>query len=190
MTMGPDDVDLAAAAVTTALRPVVGHDWRLPAGLLDWSCRDTAVHVAHDLTAYAGQVAARPADAYLPFDLTVPDAATPAQILDVLTAAARLLRSVLAAAGPHERAWHWGPTDPSGFAALGVNEMLVHTWDITQGLGIDWRPPGPLSAGVLRRLFPDAPAGDPAGALLWCTGRIALDGRERRTSWVLTAAVS
>jgi hypothetical protein len=27
------------------------------------------------------------------------------------------------------RAWHWGPTDPSGFAALGVNETLMHTYE-------------------------------------------------------------
>jgi hypothetical protein len=140
--------------------------------------------------AYAGQVAASPADAYLPFDLTVPHAATPAQILDVVTAAARLLRTVVAAAGPHDRGWHWGPTDPEGFAALGLNELLLYTWDITQGLGIAWQPPGALSAAVPHRLFPDAPAGDPAAVLLWCTGRIALDGRDRRTSWVLTAAVS
>jgi hypothetical protein len=90
--------------------------------------------------------------------------------------------------GPDLRAWHWGPTDATGFAALGVDEVLVHTWDITRGLAVDWRPPPDLSAAVLDRLFPDAPPGDPADVLLWCTGRIALPGRPRLTSWVLTAA--
>jgi hypothetical protein len=43
---------------------------------------------------------------------------------------------------------------------------------------------------VPARLFPDAPDGDPAAALLWCTGRIALPDRPRRTGWTLKAAVN
>jgi uncharacterized protein (TIGR03083 family) len=186
----PLDVDEAVAEMLRVIAPHTGDDWGVPAGPLDWSCRDTAVHVAHDLMAYAGQVAGAPDGDYLPFDVTVPDGTPPARILDVVAAAARVLRTVLAAAGPDDRAWHWGPTDPAGFAALGVNEILLHTWDITQGLRIGWRPPGALSARVLRRLFPEAPDGEPGDVLLWCTGRIALDGRARRTSWVLTAALS
>ncbi|MEU9617356.1 GNAT family N-acetyltransferase, partial [Streptomyces sp. NPDC048209] len=62
-------------------------DWTVPAGPLEWSCRDTAAHIAHDLLAYAGQLAARPRDRYLPFDLTVRPEADPQQVLAVLTAA-------------------------------------------------------------------------------------------------------
>lgn len=79
-------------------------------------------------------------------------------------------------------------TDPSGFAALGVNETLVHTWDITEGLGIDWQPPEALCRAVLARLFPDAPVGDPDQALLWSTGRTDLPGRPRPTFWLPKAA--
>jgi len=100
-----------------------------------------------------------------------------------------VLSSVIAA-NPDARAWHYGPTDAAGFAAMGVAETLLHTHDITEGMGLRWRPPQSLCEGVLSRLFPDAPEGDPAQVLLWCTGRADLDGRSRRTSWVWSAAVS
>ncbi len=187
--MGPADVEQGAEEMQRALRPHVGEDWSGPAGPLEWSCRETAVHVAHDLLAYAAQVAARAPAAYLPLDLIVDRDAGPEEVLDVVSACAGLLCSVLATAGPDARAWHWGSTDPAGFAALGVNEILVHTWHITAGLGVAWSPPAPLAAAVVRRLFPDAPSGDPASVLLWCTGRGELVGRPRRTAWSLRAAL-
>ena len=66
---------------------------------------------------------------------------------------------------------------------MGVAETLLHTHDITLGLGVPWQPPQRLSALVLRRLFPDAPAGAAPEVLLWMTGRGELPGRARRTSW-------
>jgi uncharacterized protein (TIGR03083 family) len=182
------DVDRAVAEMLRVLVPHQDRDWRIPAGSLDWTCRETAAHVAHDLLAYAGQVAGGPTDAYLPLDLTVREDAPVADVLRVVAACGALLVRALDAAGPDDRAWHWGPTDPSGFAALGVNETLVHTYDIAQGLGVAWLPPAPLCAAVLDRLFPDSPAGDPSRVLLWCTGRGALAGLPRRTSWVARAA--
>jgi uncharacterized protein (TIGR03083 family) len=186
----PELVERTLAEVLSALRPHTARDWAVRAGGLDWSCRDTAAHVAHDLLAYAGQLAARPTEAYLPMDLTVAPEAPPSAVLDVVQAAGTLLRNAVAAAAPADRAWHWGPTDATGFAALGMDELLMHGWDIAQGLGLPWRPPAELSAVVLRRLFPDPPPGDPTDALLWCTGRVALPGHPRRTSWVLKAALA
>ncbi|MFI0979998.1 hypothetical protein ACH4SP_23710 [Streptomyces sp. NPDC021093] len=172
-----------------------GADWSVPAGSLTWSCWDTAAHIAHDLAAYAGQLAARPADRYLPMDLTVRPGTAPADVLRVIAAAGGMLGAVLAAAGPEVRAYHWGPCDSTGFEAMGVAEAMLHTYDITQGLRVEWTPPARLSTFVLERLFPDAPsaldasAGGPAQVLLWCTGRGELPGRERRTEWVWQAAV-
>lgn len=173
------DLQCALDSVVADLRRP-GIDWAGTAGTLQWSRRDTAVHIAHVLIAYAGQVAAGPDDAYLPMDLTVRAAATPAQIVTIVEAAGTLLIRAIAAASPADRGWRWGPTDPSGFAALGANELLNHAYDITGG-----RPPADLAAPVLARLFPDAPAGDPSEVLLWCTGRIALPDRDRRTTWVV-----
>nr|WP_231926662.1 maleylpyruvate isomerase N-terminal domain-containing protein [Micromonospora siamensis] len=187
--MDSRDVDEAVAEMVRVLAPHESADWRRPAGPLAWSCWETAAHVAHDLLAYAGQLAALPDAAYLPFDLVVSDDASPRDLLRTVTAAGRLLSTVLAASDPSVRAWRWGPTDRSGFAALGVNETLVHTHDITAGLGIAWQPPASLCRAVLARLFPDAPVGEPVQALLWSTGRTDLPGRPRPTSWVLRAAV-
>ena len=175
--------------MTRVLTPHEAADWQCPAGTLDWSCWTTAAHVAHDLMAYAVQVAARPGDAYLPFDLVIRDDASPRDLLRVVAGCARLLSDALAAAGSTARAWHWGPTDPSGFAALGVIEILMHTYDITQGLGIRWQPPPSLCRAVLARLFPDAPAGDPVQVLLWSTGRADLPDHPRVVSWIMKAAV-
>jgi hypothetical protein len=187
--IGGREVEQAVAEMRRVLGPQVARDWRVPAGSLEWSCWETAVHVAHDLVSYAGQVAGGPTSAYLPFDLTVPAGTPPQDVLAVVAACGGMLSSTIAAADPQARGWHWGPTDPAGFAALGVNEILVHCYDITQGLAVDWLPPEPLCTAVLNRLFPEAPAGDPIRALLWCTGRIALDDRPRRTSWKLKAAL-
>ncbi|WP_184833142.1 DinB family protein [Allocatelliglobosispora scoriae] len=187
--MGADHVDEALAELRRALTPHVTRDWFQPAGELTWTCWATAVHIAHDLLAYAGQVAGRPADAYLPLDLTVPAETPPAEVLRVIDACGALLSSAITTADPASRAWHWGPTDPGGFAALGVDEILMHTHDITRGLGVDWRPPADLCASVLARLFPDAPPGDPADVLLWCTGRAELGDRPRLSSWTLKAAL-
>ncbi|MDI6102201.1 hypothetical protein QLQ12_26645 [Actinoplanes sp. NEAU-A12] len=187
--MDAQDVDAAVAETLRILTPVQDRDWGVRAGPLDWDCRRTAAHLAHDLTAYATQVTSGASDAYLPLDLEVRPGAAPSTILRIVAACGGLLSAALRAAAPGARAWHWGPTDGAGFAALGVNETLNHTWDITQGLGVPWNPPGDLCAAVLARLFPDAPPGDPAEALLWCTGRIALPGRPRLTTWKLRAAV-
>ncbi|MBF9068952.1 maleylpyruvate isomerase N-terminal domain-containing protein [Streptacidiphilus sp. NEAU-YB345] len=189
------DVDAAVAEMLRVLGPHTSEDWSGPAGTLSWSCRETAAHVAHDLFAYACQLTARPDDAYLPLDLTVRPSASLTEVLQAVSACGGLLSAALAAAPPEARAWHWGPTDPTGFAAMGVTETLVHTHDITTGLGLVWEPPADAAAAALIRLFPDAPstaegAVTPGQALLWCTGRTTLPGLPRRTSWTWRAAVA
>jgi len=187
--MGAADVDRAVTEMRRVLGPHTGADWTVRAGTLEWTCWTTAAHVAHDLLAYAGQVAGRPAAAYLPFDLVIRAGAAPGEVLDVVGACGTLLGRAVAAADPADRGWHWGRCDPAGFAAMGVAETVLHTHDITLGLGLRWDPPARLCAGVLRRLFPDAPAGDPVAVLLWSTGRGDLAGHDRRTSWTWKAAV-
>jgi hypothetical protein len=188
--MGALDVDRAVRETVALLAPHAGGDWSLTAGQLTWSCWETAAHIAHDLVAYAGEVASAAPEGYLPVDFEARSTARPEQLLQLITAAGGMLSAALAAAEPDLRAWHWGPTDRTGFAAMGTAETLLHTHDIAQGLGLDWRPPTDASARVLTRLFPDAPAGDPTEVLLWQTGRGELPGRERLTSWVWKAALT
>lgn len=80
---------------------------------------------------------------------------------------------------------NYGVSDAAGFAAMGVVEMLIHTFDVIRGLNPadSWRPPAALAAQVLARLFPHAPSGDPADVLLYCCGRAALGELPRQTEW-------
>ncbi|WP_454857180.1 hypothetical protein [Promicromonospora soli] len=70
-SMDSRDVEQAVAEMVRVLTPYESRDWQGPAGSLEWSCWTTAAHVAHDLLAYAGQIAANPESAYLPFDLVI-----------------------------------------------------------------------------------------------------------------------
>lgn len=182
------DLDRAVALSTEALRAVAHRDWRTPAGGLDWSCHDTAVHMAEDLVAYAAQLAVRATDGYVPLEVRANEDATPTGVLDMITAAGSFLSAAVAAAGPDVRAWHpAGTAGPDGFAAMGVIEMLLHTHDVLGGLGVhDWQPGPELPAVVLDRLFPHLPRGaadDSWRTLLWATGRGDLPGLSRQTLW-------
>ncbi|QYG95134.1 hypothetical protein HC251_23700 [Iamia sp. SCSIO 61187] len=184
-----DRVFEATAAVVDALGPLADHGWDARAGGLEWTCRQTAAHIASDLLRYAAQLAGRTDDAYLRFAVTVADEAPPDELLRIIHGGGHVLAAVVDAAPTDARAWHWGPTDRSGFAAMGVGELLVHTYDITQGLGHDWRPPPALAAVVVERLHAGSAAlDDPADVLLWSTGRIEIEGLDRVDDWVWRAA--
>ena len=189
MSEASEHVRDAADAMVELLRPQAGRDWSVPAGTLTWSCWTTAAHVGHDLVAYAGQLAARAHDRYLPFDLTVAPDATPADVLDVVAMAGEMLATIVASVPPSTRAWHYGAVDPIGFAAMGVGETIVHTFDIATGLGLDWRPSSPLSAFVVGRLLPEHAHGAPADVLLSSTGRRAMGDEGPATNWVWRAAL-
>lgn len=193
------DVTAAVTLVLDAFRDVPDDGWDGPAGSLAWTCWETVEHMADDLFAYAFQLG--PADPSL--DRYVPVVAEPrraggpantifaergtgtAGLLEVLETCGAVLAAMVGAAPDDRRAYQvYGVSDPAGFAAMGVVEVLVHGHDLAGGLGRAWNPSGPLCARVLTRLFPDAPGDtDPWSALLWCAGRIELPGRPRRTGW-------
>jgi hypothetical protein len=193
------DVRAAVHLAADTLATVVERDWRVPAGDLDWDCWETVEHIADDLFAYAVQLGPRrpSVEGPVPFGweyrrtggpaLTVwaVPADGPAGLLQVLEASGALLAAMVEVTPPTVRAHHvYGAADPEGFAAMGVVEILVHMRDVAAGLDLAWEPPAGLCARVLARLFPGAPAGvDPWPALLWATGRIALPGHERLTTW-------
>lgn len=183
-TTDASDIQQAVETMTSLLVPAADADWTVPAGDLEWSCWQTAAHVAHDLLAYACQLTAGAQDSYLPLDLVVRPGASPAQVLQAVESSAALLRLTLVDAGPRNRAWHFGLTDPSGFATMGVNELIVHTWDVARGLGLDYEPPDGLAQKVLDRLWTRAPQGPAGQVLLWCTGRVSLPGHPRVGDWV------
>ncbi|MFJ7152819.1 hypothetical protein ACIQVT_32280 [Streptomyces sp. NPDC100445] len=193
------DVEHAVRLALTALRGVDGGDWGARAGSLEWDCWETVEHLADDLFSYAVQLgpAQPPSQGEVPLEwrrkrpggpanaFFADRGAGPAGLLLVLEAAGALLTAIVRTTPPTVRAHHvFGAADPEGFAAMGVVETLVHTHDVTAGLGVDFTPPADLCDRVLARLFPDAPADtDRWTTLLWATGRAELPGRPRRTEW-------
>ncbi|MFF3889114.1 GNAT family N-acetyltransferase [Streptomyces sp. NPDC001914] len=186
---GGDQVEEAVASCTALLRAAAGHDWDgTRAGRLEWNCRRTAEHIAGDLIAYAGQLAGRATTAYVPFEITMDEGTDDAGVVDVIETTGALLAATLRTTPREVRAFHPYPfrsANREGFAAMGVAEVLLHTHDIAEGLGLPYEPPAGLCAWVLTRIFPHVrPEPDaPWSTLLWATGRGDLPGRDPLTEW-------
>ncbi|MEU3552110.1 hypothetical protein [Streptomyces longwoodensis] len=194
-----DDLDLAVQLAVTLLREAPDGAWESKAGSLEWDCWETVEHLSDDLFAYAAQLGPRtpPSNGEVPFvwesrrpggpanAVHADRAAGPAGLLQVLEACGALLVAMVRTTQSHVRAHHvHGASDAEGFAAMGIVETVVHTYDLAQGLGLPWDPPADLCARVLARLFPDAPTTtEPWATLLWATGRGDLPGRPRPTTW-------
>ncbi|MFF9626307.1 GNAT family N-acetyltransferase [Streptomyces griseosporeus] len=191
---GGDEVEEAVASCVAALRPAADRDWAsVRAGRVEWSCRTTAAHVASDLVGYAGQLAGRVQDRYAPFDITVdgdgdgwPAADNPG-LLQVIETTGALLAAAVRTAPRDARGFHPFPfrsADREGFAAMGIVEVLVHTHDMAEGLGLPYEPPARLVEDVLERIFPHVRPGPAAWpTLLWATGRGELPDREPVSKW-------
>ncbi|GGS80570.1 GNAT family N-acetyltransferase [Streptomyces griseoviridis] len=187
-TEGGEQVESAVAGAVAALRTAVDRDWEgTRAAGLEWSVRDTAVHVAECLVAYAGQLTGRAADSYVPFELVLEDGAGNDGTLRVVEAMGGLLTAAVRTTPREVRAFHPYPfrsANRDGFAAMGVAEVLLHTHDMARALDVAYTPPADLCAYVLTRIFPHVrPAADPWATLLWATGRGELPGRAPVTAW-------
>lgn len=197
---------MIAADVTRAVRlahetlTAAAHlDWRKPAGGLEWSCWETVEHMSDDLFAYAAQLgpATPSTSTHVPFGwqrrrpdgppltVFVDPAEGPPGLLQVFETCGALLAAMVDAAPPGRMSFHpYGPSDASGFAAMGVVEILAHMHDVAAGLDLTWAPPADLCSGALQRLFPSAPStGDPWLTLRWATGRATLPGLPDQTAW-------
>jgi len=202
--MNADDVTRAAGLALDSLATAADRDWHVPAGELDWTCWETVEHMSDDLFAYAAQLGpATPSlSTHVPFGwqrrreggpaltVFVDPADGPAALMQVFETCAAMLAAMLRAVPPDKRSFHsYGPSDASGFAAMGVVEVLAHMHDVSAGLGLRWAPPADLCAAALLRLFPSAPSGaDPWPALLWSTGRADLPGRPAPATWTWDGA--
>ncbi|MDX2853750.1 hypothetical protein PV342_36070 [Streptomyces sp. PA03-3a] len=196
--------DALARAVQLALTtlrsaPSEAELWDATAGSLEWTCWETAEHLADDLFFYGMQIGTPglPAGTYVPFgmhrqrpegplnNLQADREAGPSGLLTVLEACGAMQVSLTRTTPSSARAHHtFGTSDPAGFAAMGIVETLVHTYDITAGLGLEFTAPDDLCALVLGRLFPHVESDEePWPTLLWATGRGDLPGREHVEKW-------
>ena len=169
---GPEDVIAAAEAAYNTLVPVVDHDWSVKAGTLEWSCRHTLDHIPNTLMFYASSLAFS-AKERIPRTRDGGDRLTVAELLLSIKVTAAILARVVESSPSTTRGFHpAGMADPSGFAAMGCDEILIHTADIAAGLGVVFQPTADLSARIVDRLFPWAPTDiDQWQTLLWANGR-------------------
>jgi hypothetical protein len=186
----PGDISMAASVSRVVLAPHAGDDWSVPAGELAWSCRDTLDHVSDALMFYAGSLAVR-AEEWIPFPRIGDHSGSVDDLIETMLTCAVILERVIEAASPADRGFHpAGMADPDGFAAMACNEILVHSYDVAEGLDVDFVPPDDLCGRVLARLFPWAPAdGEGWPTLLWAAGRAPTGSAPRLDSdwWVHSA---
>lgn len=175
---------LATEESLATLRPLCELPWTTRAGELEWDCLTTVGHVAGALVSYSSKMVLPISQGSASFTLGVSHKG-PSNALDVLAASSAILTTVLGAAAPTAASWHpFGMAGPRDCAAMGSVEILVHTYDICQGLDVDWQPPDHVAAPALAALFPDVPvSAHPGMDLLWATGRLATADRARRGSW-------
>lgn len=185
MIVVAEDVVCAVDAACSFLAEVAERDWSVAAGDLEWTCRATGEHMASDLIAYAGQLMGEPSSGYVPFDIQVEVDATPLGLVSVIRTTGGLLAAAVATVSATARGWHpYGMGDREAFAAMGIVETFVHTYDIAQGMGVAWSAPEDVCQKVLLRLFPDRPTQyKPWQTLLWCTGRTDLGPLPRQAEW-------
>jgi hypothetical protein len=151
-TFSPGDFSTLTRLVLDAWRSGLERDWSVPAGTLEWSCRNTADHTVDCVFSYAFFLASRRLDTYPPFgELHALANATPADIVEGLQAATTMLSAVIAAAEPGARAViglspHAQNGSPRDFAARGALEMILHAHDVCAGLGIPFAPPDDVCA--------------------------------------------
>ncbi|MFI7131936.1 maleylpyruvate isomerase N-terminal domain-containing protein [Nonomuraea sp. NPDC050153] len=197
--VGGEDVRRVVALAVEALRDADPEDWEAKAGTLEWTCWETLEHLADDLFTYAARFGLEkpPTTGLLPFRTSsgrsggpanvifVDRAGGPEGLMTILEACGGVLASVLRTAPSTTVSYHvFGPSDPAGFAAMAVVEVLVHTHDVAEGLNLEWSPPRELCERVLKRLFPHVTVdADAWETLLWATGRMALPDRPRLTEW-------
>ncbi|MFD5798592.1 GNAT family N-acetyltransferase [Streptomyces diastatochromogenes] len=182
-----DDVIAAVEGSATTLGTAVDRDWKgVKAWRMEWSCQETAEHVAQALFGYASRLVTGAQD-WLPCDLTFDEDAGGAGALQVLRSTGGLLAATVRTTPREVRAVHpypFGSADREGFAAMGVAEVLLHTHDIARGLGLAYEPSEDLAESVLTWLFPHVQPGPaPWPTLLWATGRGELPGRAPVTEW-------
>src|SRR3954471_5053815 len=100
-----DDLRAAIATTVETLTPALEADWSVPAGSLEWSCRQTLDHLPSALLFYAGHLATRARERRGAVRSPDPNA-TPAALLWAAEAAAAVLADVVRTAPPDARGFH------------------------------------------------------------------------------------
>ena len=189
MTFTRADLETLTDVVAEAWTAGADRDWSARAGTLEWSCTQTADHAVDCVFAPAFFLASRRTDAYPDAgeNFTVGPNATPAQLVEALHIASRVLAAVVADADPSVRAVIFRrpsvvTAPPADFLPRGALELILHAHDVCAGLGVEFEPPSTVCAHLIEHTadWPWAAIGwarpvletdDPWGELLRASGR-------------------
>ncbi len=179
-----DDVLAAEEICHAFLREAADANWGVPVPGLDFTVTTVLAHAADCPLWYAMDLWSGPSDDTA-FELNVRADASNAALLATLRSASRVCAASVDAAPAETRGFHpAGSPDPSGFAAMACDELLVHTDDAARGLGLRFSPGPDVAGRVLARLFPWHDQGDdPWQTLLWANNRLDLPGRSSQKDW-------
>jgi uncharacterized protein (TIGR03083 family) len=180
-----DDVRQAADLGRSVLEPAQTSDWSVPVPGLDFTVASVVGHVAVAMLWYAVDMLSGRDDNAC-FEVSTQSDGSNERLLTSVLVGAQTLAVGIEAAPPGTRGFHpFGSPDPSGFAAMACDELLVHADDAARGLGVDRPRDERLAGAVLARLYPwhDVGDDDPWQVLLWANGRTDLPGRAFQTRW-------
>jgi hypothetical protein len=182
--MNSTDLALVVAECTAHLRSALDADWAAEIPGMEWTPAKAVAHIAEGLLWYSTDFAAGPRELSTMEMRVVPEK-SPEELVATVESLGTVLARVLEGGAEGARGWHpMGMADASGFAAMGCDELLVHTRDAAEGLGRPFTPSAGPAERTLRRLFPWAPDDhDPWTTLLWANGRTDLPGHPRQVNW-------
>jgi hypothetical protein len=172
MTIRPDAVEAAAGVVVDALRPGIDADWSVRAGELEWSVDRTIAHLTGAPGKYAFYLSNRSTRYVAVWVYPAPDA-TRQERLEAIQACATALAGVAATAPKDAVGYHVsGMKSAEQFLAMACEELLVHAYDVTCGLGLAYEPPEDLCRLVIEYTYPGQQEQRPVWPfLVWLSGR-------------------
>lgn len=173
MTIKPDSVEAAAAVVVAALRPGLDADWSVRAGDLEWNVDRTIAHMTGAPGKYAFYLSSR-STRYIAVRVWPDEDATRQERLEAIEGCAAALAGVAATAPQDAFGFHVsGMRNAQQFLAMACEELLVHAYDVTCGLGLPYEPPEELCRLVIEHCYPGRSVGKrPVWPfLVWLSGR-------------------
>jgi hypothetical protein len=173
MAIGPGCAVAAAAVAVAALEPGIDADWSVAAGGLEWSVDQTIAHMTGAPGKYALYLSSR-STRYVAVRVWPTDDATRQERLEAIGACAAALAGAVATAPPGAAGFHvTGMRTAGQFLAMACEELLIHAYDVTCGLGLPYEPPGELCRLVIEHCYPgQAITQRPVWPfLVWLSGR-------------------
>jgi hypothetical protein len=153
--ISPHDFRLLSTYIISILADAADADWSARAGSLEWSCFHTADHVIDCVFSYALFLGSGKEDDYPKFcELRALPGASARDLIDGLRAVTTMLWALTVSVPSDTRAIiRRSPQPQTGrpreFAARGALELILHAYDISEGLRLAFAP----DLGAVQRLF-------------------------------------